>query len=120
MARAFRPYLACSGRPGDGEGKLFLSFDITDWKRAEEALRESEEKYSNLVENAPTGVFIYQHDKLAFVNPKFAQLLESSRDELLEVNAWSLVHGDDRERVREIARTRAFRGAGRPMNTSAG
>ena len=108
----FPAYLACSHRPGNSEGKLFLSFDIADWKRAEEALRDSEEKYSNLVENAPTGVFIYQDDQLAFVNPTFARLLECSRDELLQADPWSLVHADDRERMKEIARKRV---AGAPV-----
>jgi PAS domain S-box-containing protein len=109
----FSAYMACSRRPGgNGEGKLFLSFDITEWKRAEEALRDSEEKYSSLVENSPTGLFICQDNRLVFVNPKLAQLLDRPRDELVGVDAWSFVHADDRELVKEVARKR---GAGEPV-----
>jgi PAS domain S-box-containing protein len=107
----FPAYLACSRRPGS-EGKLFLSFDISEWKRAEEALRDSEEKYSNLVESSPTGIFIYQDGHWAFANPMLATLLDCSRDELLHSEPWSLVHADDRDRVKAFARRQL---AGEPV-----
>jgi len=102
----------CSCLPGDEEGYVCVSFDITASKVAEEALRESEEKYSNLVENSPTGVFIYQNGLFVFVNPKFAELLEHPRDELPQVDPWTVVHPVDRDWVRELARKRA---AGEPV-----
>ena len=109
----FPAYLVCSRLAGEAEGYVCLSFDIAEWKGTEEALRDSEEKYSNLVENSPTGIFIFQNDQFVFVNPKFAQLLDYSRDELLQVEPWCLVHPDDRERVEKIARKRV---AGEPVS----
>ena len=100
-------YLTCSPLPGESQGYVCISFDITEWKIAQEALRDSEEKYSNLVENSPTGVFIFQNDRFLFVNPKFAELLEYSCDELLQAEPWHVVDPDDYERVREMARKRA-------------
>jgi len=103
----FPAYLSCSRIGGEADGRLLLSFDLTKLKRAEEALRESEAKYSNLVERAPTGVFLYQDDKLLFVNPSFAELLDYPRSELLDREPWRLVHPKDRDWVAEIARKRA-------------
>ncbi len=99
----FPVHVSCSPLTGDNQGYLFLSFDISERKQTEEALRDSEAKYSNLVENSPTGVFIFQHGRLVFVNPRFEELLEASEKELLQGDVWSLVHEEDRERVEEIA-----------------
>ncbi len=103
----FPAYVLCSPLRGGAEGNVILSLDITDRRRSEDALRESEEKYSNLVERAPTGIFILQHDAFEFVNPRFAELVEYGRDELLQADPWQLIHPDDRGRVREIAGQRA-------------
>jgi len=81
-------------------------------REEEQALRESEEKYSTLVERSPTGIFIFQNGALAFVNRRFADLLAYSDDELSHVEPWFLVHPEDRERVQEIAGKRI---AGEPV-----
>ena len=102
----FPAYLLCSDLQDESKGHVCLSIDFTEWQAAEEALRDSEEKYSNLVENSPIGVFIFQEDRFVFVNPKFAELLEYSRDELLNEAPFEIVHPDDRERVLAIVSSR--------------
>ena len=56
----------------DKSGNEFLvgvTRDITDRKRAEEALRESEKKYSLLINNANESIIVAQDGLLKFVNP---------------------------------------------------
>jgi len=48
----------------DADGNIYaiggVCTDITDLKKAESALRESEKKFKNIIESSPMGVFIYQ------------------------------------------------------------
>jgi PAS domain S-box-containing protein len=75
---------------------------IAERKRVEEALRESEEKYSTLVENSLTGIYIDQDGRIAFCNNKFAKIYGYSRDELVGMESWRLVHPEDRALTDEM------------------
>ncbi len=104
-------HLAWSPLVGETQGCVCVSFDVIESKAAREALKDSEEKYSTLVENSPTGVLIFQDNRFCFVNRRYAEILEYSREELLRVDPWLLVPPELREWVAEIARKRA---AGEP------
>jgi len=69
---------------------------ISERKQAEEALRKSEEKYSTLVENSLTGIYIDQDGKIVFANNKFAQIYGYAEDELIGTESRDLVHPEDR------------------------
>ena len=58
--------------------------DITAQKETQQRLRESEEKYRNLVENAHEGVWaVDENDNTIFVNPKICEMLGYTRDEIM-------------------------------------
>jgi PAS domain S-box-containing protein len=68
-------------------------------KRNEKALRESEEKYRLLVENADTAIFIAEDDLIKFPNPKTLELIGYSADELAKMPFVNLIHPEDRDTV---------------------
>ena len=58
--------------------------DITERKMAEEALRESEKKYRNIVETANEGIWVVGADlRTTYVNEKLAEILGYSREEMI-------------------------------------
>jgi len=63
-----------------------LNREIAERKKAEEALKASEEKYRLMVERSRDGIFVCQNDRFLFVNHAFADLLGYTRRELLSKN----------------------------------
>jgi PAS domain S-box-containing protein len=83
-----------------------LNEEIAERKRAEEALRESEQKYSTLVEDSLTGIYIDQDRKIVFANKRFAEIFGYSRDDLIGMDSWKLVHAEDKALTDAIRRQR--------------
>jgi two-component system cell cycle sensor histidine kinase/response regulator CckA len=75
--------------------------DITDHKRIEEALRESEEKYRLLVENAYDAIFVAQDEVVKFPNPRVEELTGYSVGELAKKPFVEFIHPEDRGMVLE-------------------
>ena len=57
--------------------------DITERKWTEDALKESEEKYRNLVERANDGITIIQEGTVRYANPALAQIWGGSVEEIV-------------------------------------
>jgi PAS domain S-box-containing protein len=80
----------------DALGKLtaisFITRDVTKSKEAEEKLRESEEKYRNIVETANEGILITDNESVAtYVNERFADMLRYTPEELIGRSTWDLI-----------------------------
>ncbi|MBI5115486.1 PAS domain S-box protein, partial [Candidatus Poribacteria bacterium] len=70
-------------------------------KQMERALRESEEKYRQLVENALEGVWAINADaKISFVNPRMAEIFGYTVDEMMGKSIFSLVDEEGAEIIR--------------------
>jgi len=78
---------------------LGIVTDISGRIRAEEALRESEEKYRLLVENANDAIFIAQDQVVKFPNPKTLEMIGYSAQELVKIPFMNLIHPEDRDMV---------------------
>lgn len=83
------------------EKNFQLEREIAERKRAEDALRESEEKYRLVVENANEAIFITQDGVIKFPNPKTLSLTGFTTDELAETDLSELIHAEDRMAVAE-------------------
>jgi PAS domain S-box-containing protein len=75
--------------------------DITDRKRAEERLRESEEQYRRVVDLSPDAVTIHQDGHWVFANQAAARILGvEAPAELVDRSLLDFMHPDIHERVR--------------------
>ncbi len=74
--------------------------DITEKKRAETALRESEEKFRKLVEKSLVGVYIIQDGVFKYINPRLARIFGYTVEEIINKKGPSdLTYPDDRKIV---------------------
>lgn len=86
--------------------------DITDRKRAENALAEAEKKYRTLVERTPVGIHIIQDRRFVYANPRFAEILGYSPSEVLSMDPFAdVVHPDDLPEASEAFQTMVESGA---------
>lgn len=84
--------------------------DITKRKQAEVALKESEDKYRSLINNAMDIVLLLDTEgKITFVNRAFTEILGYTEDEGVGMPVSRLLHPDNRKQTMERFRRRVRR-----------
>ncbi|MBT3289536.1 MAG: PAS domain S-box protein [Victivallales bacterium] len=104
---------------GDGEMQVFInnvvggiedghvprvwgtSRDITAGEAARERLRNAEEKYRTVVENASESIYVAQDEKVKYCNAQALAIMGYSEDEFHSKRFVEFIHPDDRSKARE-------------------
>lgn len=100
-------HTACPVKNSAGEvvGAGELTIEITDRKRMEEDLRESERRYRNLVEQVPDIIFSLDRDgRFSFVNLQMESFLGYPVSRILETSLTQYVLPEDKPTVQWILR----------------
>jgi len=78
--------------------------NITDVKRIESRLLESERLYRSLAEKSFAGVYIVQDGRFKYLNEYAAYFMGYKHDEYVGRRAFNIVHVEDRNKVRKYAK----------------
>ncbi len=76
-----------------------LRREIAEHRAAEEALRESEQKYRDLVERANDGIAIIQHTLIKYANPRLADIVGYSVEEATGIPFTDFVYPEEFTKV---------------------
>jgi len=78
--------------------------DITERKRAEEALREREKRFSDIAENSLEWIWeVDTEGKYTYSSPVVENVLGYKHEEMLEEHFYDSFHPDDREELKKAA-----------------
>jgi PAS domain S-box-containing protein len=85
---------------GEVSGVIGVAIDVTERERVEEALRESEERFRSLIQNASDIITLLEADgTIRYQSPSIERMLGYSIEELVGKNTFDYVHPEDLERV---------------------
>jgi PAS domain S-box-containing protein/putative nucleotidyltransferase with HDIG domain len=89
-------------KDAEGKPKMFIATtrDVTERKRTKEKIKESEERYKDLVEKAGVAILIDDKEgKVTYCNKQYADMFGYPLEEMRKQTIRSIVHPDDVEKV---------------------
>lgn len=101
QGRVLQFFLEPLGPPGEAEFLCVFFRDMTEERRLQEALQRNEALFRTLAESTQTSIFMHRGREFIYVNRAFEELTGWSREELLRMPFWTVVHPDHRELVKE-------------------
>ena len=84
---------------------VVFAHDISERKKAELKLQESEEQFRVMAENSSMGIFIYQ-DSIVYLNQAVESISGYTQKELLSMQPWEFMDEGYREKIKEISKRR--------------
>jgi PAS domain S-box-containing protein len=101
-----RHYAVSAFSPEPGRfATLFM--DMTERERAQQALRESEERFRAVTEGSLTGIYLIQDGNFQYANPAMAEIFGYAPQDIIgKLSVQDLVHPEDWQLVEENLRRR--------------
>ncbi|MFZ3048864.1 MAG: CHASE4 domain-containing protein [Desulfatirhabdiaceae bacterium] len=98
----------------DEIGHLSLVFDgmLDELEKAMKRVTKSEEMFRLISEYSLAHVIMVQNGKFIYVNPRAANMLGYSPDEMIGLDPWQIIHFEDRGMIRKKAKKRSTGDAG--------
>ncbi|MDE2584715.1 MAG: PAS domain S-box protein, partial [Betaproteobacteria bacterium] len=75
-----------------GDDAIIAWTDLTDIRRSERALRESEQRFRGMIEQTLTGIYVRREREFVYVNPRFCDMLGWSAQALVGPDIQDLLH----------------------------
>jgi len=98
-------------REGEVVGIVATALDITERKKMEQDLRESEKKYRALVDHALVGIGIHQDGKIVYANEALASMFGYTLEKGIGLSIADIIHPDERDFVMARAQRRQAGGS---------
>jgi PAS domain S-box-containing protein len=83
-------------------GSIYVARDIDERKKVEERLKESEEKYRNIVETANEGILIIDAEvRITYANKKITEMLGCNLEELIGRFLWAFADEEGKDILKQ-------------------